>query len=118
MRWPRVFTGSLEDYVKTARAKLTLVDTPLPFDIGARVECRYSEPDSDVSIGDLFDSSESGSDDDDGRWAPGVVIAHHYREASFDVEYYAPYQVRLDSGNLIYVKDPPKQMRAIAQSDP
>ena len=117
-RKARRATGSLEDYVKTARAKLTLVDTPLPFDVGTRVECRYAESDSDVSIGDLFDSSESGSDDDDGRWAPGVVIAHHYREASFDVEYYAPYQVRLDSGNLIYVKDPPKQMRAIAQSDP
>ena len=34
--------------------------------------------------------------------------------SSMDVGYYAPYQVRLDSGALIYVKDPPKQMRAIA----
>ena len=80
----------------------------------------------------MFDSSDSGSesgsessdgddddDDDDARcWAPGTVIAHHYREASMDVGYYAPYQVRLDSGNLIYVVDPPKQMRAIAQSEP
>ena len=111
--------------------KLTLVDTPLPFDIGARVECRYTESDSDVSIGDLFDSSDSGSesgsessddddddDDDDGCWAPGVVVAQHYREASMDVGYYAPYQVRLDSGGLIYVEDPDEQMRAIAQSEP
>ena len=83
------------------------------------------ESDSDVSIGDLFDSSDSGSessssddDDDDGCWAPGTIVAHHYREASFDVGYYAPYQVRLDSGGLIYVVDPPEQIRAIAQSDP
>ena len=107
----------------------------MPFDIGARVECRYAESDSDVSIGDLFDSSDSGSEsgsessddddgvrtvdsDDEGCWAPGVVVAHHYREASFDVGYFAPYQVRLDSGGLIYVVDPPEQIRAIAQSEP
>ena len=126
LRWPRVFTTPLEGCVETARAKLTLVDTPLPFDIGARVECRYAESDSDVSIGDLFDSSDSGSesgsessdddddDDDDGCWAPGVVVAQHYREASMDVGYYAPYQVRLDSGGLIYVVDPAEQIRAVA----
>jgi len=120
LRWPRVFKGSLEGCVETARTKLTLVDTPLPFDVGARVECRYAESDSDVSIGDLFDSSDSGSessssddDDDDGCWAPGTIVAHHYREASFDVGYYAPYQVRLDSGGLIYVVDPPEQIRPI-----
>ena len=38
--------------------------------------------------------------------------------SSMDVGYYAPYQVRLDSGGLIYVEDPDEQMRAIAQSEP
>ncbi len=74
----------------------------------------------------LYGSESSDDDDgvrtvdsdDEGCWAPGVVVAHHYREASFDVGYFAPYQVRLDSGGLIYVVDPPEQIRAIAQSEP
>ena len=63
-------------------------------------------------------SRRESADDDDGCWCPGTVVAHHYREASFDVGYYAPYQVRLDSGGLIYVVDPAEQIRAVAQSDP
>ena len=63
------------------------------------------------------ESSDDDDDDADGCWAPGVVVAQHYREANMDVGYYAPYQVRLDSGGLIYVEDPAEQIRA-AQSEP
>ena len=61
--------------------KLLLSRVSLRFAVGARVECWI------------------------GTWAPGRVIKLHYHEASFEPGYFAPYQVELDDGGLIYAPE-------------
>lgn len=51
---------------------------PLRFDVGAKVECNV------------------------GTFVRGTVIALHYREPDWPPGRYAPYQVQLDDGRLIY----------------
>lgn len=35
-------------------------------------------------------------------WAPGEVVALYYREDNWPPDAVAPYQIRLDSGSLIF----------------
>lgn len=58
----------------------------LRFKIGDRVECQT------------------------GDWSQGKVVKHWYRETYWETGRYAPYQVLLDDGDLIYV---PKDHRAL-----
>ena len=53
---------------------------PFRFELGARVEC-FGE---------------------DGEWSGGTVVAHHYREPEWPLEAWAPYQIQLDDGLLIF----------------
>ena len=53
------------------------------FPVGARVECLIS----------------------DDTWVPGRVIKLHYHESGFEPGYFAPYQIELDDGKLIYAPD-------------
>ena len=55
----------------------------LRFDVGSRVECCV------------------GTD----HWEPGTVVALWYTEEGFPPGFYAPYQVELDMGNLIFAPD-------------
>jgi hypothetical protein len=55
----------------------------LRFDVGSRVECCV------------------GAD----HWEPGTVVALWYTEEGFPPGFYAPYQVELDMGNLIFAPD-------------
>ena len=52
------------------------------FKIGAKVECAM---------------------DEDGKRARGTVIDHFYREPGWPPAHWAPYQVQLESGDLIFV---------------
>ncbi len=63
----------------------------LRFAVGARVECRIS----------------------DDTWVPGRVVALHYQEPGMGPTTFAPYQVELDDGRLIYApEDDDKCIRA------
>ena len=55
----------------------------LRFEVGKRVECCV------------------GKD----HWEPGTVVALWYTEEGFPPGFYAPYQVELDMGNLIFAPD-------------
>ena len=55
----------------------------LRFEVGSRVECCV------------------GKD----HWEPGTVVALWYTEEGFPPGFYAPYQVELDMGNLIFAPD-------------
>ena len=39
------------------------------------------------------------------KWAPGRIIKLHHHEASFEPGFFAPYQIRLDDGGLIYAPE-------------
>ena len=42
---------------------------------------------------------------DEGRWASGTVIQLWYTEEGFAQDFYAPYQVELDEGRLIFAPE-------------
>ena len=64
------------------QGKLLSLDVSLRFAVGARVECARGD-----------------------TWAPGRVIKLHYHEAGFEPGFFAPYQIELDDGGLIYAPD-------------
>ena len=66
----------------TCQGKLLSFDVSLRFAVGARVECARGD-----------------------TWAPGRVIKLHYHEAGFEPGFFAPYQIELDGGRLIYAPD-------------
>ena len=68
---------------KLRYCKLLSFDVSLRFAVGARVECAR------------------GGD----TWAPGRVIKLHYHEEGFEPGFFAPYQIELDDGELIYAPD-------------
>lgn len=59
----------------------------LRFDIGDQVVCNTSE-----------------------GWEPGTIVDLWYRQQGFPPGFYAPYQVELDSGSLIFVPDDLEQL--------
>ncbi len=85
----RVFGGAhpttvgLENELRDARAVLHARETPLRFKVGSRVKCCV----------------------DEGRWASGTVIELWYTEDSFAQGFYAPYQVELDEGRLVFAPE-------------
>ena len=64
------------------QGKLLSFDVSLRFAVGARVECARGD-----------------------TWAPGRVIKLHYHEAGFEPGFFAPYQIELDDGGLVYAPD-------------
>ena len=71
-----------------------LDELALRFSLGTRVECRAAD-----------------------AWRPGTIVQHFYTQASFQGRY-APYQIRLDDGRLIYApKDEDTCIRAATQED-
>ena len=117
-----------EETLVNLYVKLKRLDTPLRFAVGTRVECNYGgnedsgddDDDSVISLGWLFDSSDSGSDysdsDTECEWSKavsGVVIKHHYRHPNLPTGFWAPYQVQLDSGYTIHAPlDTDRSIRA------
>ena len=85
----RVFGGAhpitvgIENELQEARELLRSRETPLRFKVGDRVKCCV----------------------DEGRWASGTVIELWYTEDSFAQGFYAPYQVELDEGRLIFAPE-------------
>ena len=75
--------GGLRDAQAELQGKLLSFDVSLRFAVGARVECAR------------------GGD----TWAPGRVIKLHYHEEGFEPGFFAPYQIELDDGGLIYAPD-------------
>ena len=75
--------GELANAQAELRGKLLSFDVSLRFAVGARVECAR------------------GGD----TWAPGRVIKLHYHEAGFEPGFFAPYQIELDDGGLVYAPD-------------
>jgi len=79
---PSSFWGS-GNCIRASSEVVTNQIKKLRFNVGDRVECKAA-----------------------GRgkcsWRPGTVIKLWYKETSFDVNFSAPYQVRLDTGSLIY----------------
>ena len=61
-------------YIKEA----DVATTTLRFAVGTRVECNC------------------------GGWEPGTVVKLFYRQSSFPAGTFAPYQIQLDNGKLIY----------------
>ena len=76
-------TMGIQRSLHNARGALRTRETPLRFKVGSRVECCF------------------GTD----HWASGTVIKLWYTEDSFAQGFYAPYQVELDDGNLIFAPD-------------
>ena len=75
--------GSLRDAQFELQGKLLSLRVSLRFAVGERVKC---------CVGG-------------GKWAPGRVIKLHHHEASFEPGFFAPYQIRLDDGGLIYAPE-------------
>ena len=61
-------------------AKIAREAGPFRFPVGARVECSVGEGDRRA----------------------GAIIKHYYREAAWPTDRWAPYQVELDDGMLIF----------------
>mmetsp|Transcript_128 Transcript_128/g.330 ORF Transcript_128/g.330 Transcript_128/m.330 type:complete len:525 (+) Transcript_128:52-1626(+) len=77
-------------YIKEA----DVATTKLRFEVGTRVECNC------------------------GGWEPGTIVKQFYRQSSFPPGTFAPYQVRLDNGKLIYAPiDEDRVCRAYAPPD-
>ena len=76
-------TAGIERDLQEAREVLRSRQTPLRFKVGDRVKCCV----------------------DEGRWASGTVIELWYTEDSFAQGFYAPYQVELDEGRLIFAPE-------------
>ena len=76
-------TAGIERDLQEAREVLRSRETPLRFKVGDRVKCCV----------------------DEGRWASGTVIELWYTEDSFAQGFYAPYQVELDEGRLIFAPE-------------
>ena len=74
--------GSLRNAQFELQGKLLSSRVSLRFAVGARVECARGD-----------------------TWAPGRVIKLHYHEASFEPGFFAPYQIELDDGELIYAPE-------------
>ena len=75
--------GSLRNAQFELQGKLLSFRVSLRFAVGTRVKC---------CVGG-------------GKWAPGRVIKLHHHEASFEPGFFAPYQIRLDDGGLIYAPE-------------
>ena len=58
-------------------------DVTLRFELGARVECKVGKK----------------------EWAPGAVTMHWFRQGDWPPGMFAPYQVQLDDGRLIFAPD-------------
>ncbi len=43
-------------------------------------------------------------------WAPGVIIAQYYKEPDWPQSMYAPYQIQLDDGRLIFAPQDTNQV--------
>jgi hypothetical protein len=83
----------LREY-RTTHAEVYSPPPPLRFGVGARVACLGAED----------------------EWCAGVVVALHYREPPWPVERWAPYQIELDDGSLIYAPvDDARCIRAAAR---
>ena len=76
-------TAGIERDLQEAREVLRSRETPLRFKVGSRVKCCV----------------------DEGRWASGTVIELWYTEDNFAQGFYAPYQVELDEGRLIFAPE-------------
>ena len=76
-------TMGIQRSLHNARGALRTRETPLRFKVGSRVECCF------------------GTD----HWASGTVIKLWYTEDSFAQGFYAPYQVELDEGRLIFAPE-------------
>ena len=76
-------TRGIENELQEARQVLHCRETPLRFKVGSRVQCCVDED----------------------RWASGTVIKLWYTEDSFAQGFYAPYQVELDEGRLVFAPD-------------
>jgi len=75
--------GSLRNAQAELQGKLLSSRVSLRFAVGMRVKCFV------------------GGD----KWAPGRIIKLHHHEASFEPGFFAPYQIRLDDGGLIYAPE-------------
>ena len=76
-------TVDIEDDLRKSRAALRARETPLRFKVGSRVKCCGGP----------------------NHWESGTVIKLWYTEDSFAQGYYAPYQVELDEGRLIFAPE-------------
>ena len=49
-------------------------------------------------------------------WGPGTIVVHYYSEPSWPPNSFAPYQIQLDDGRLIYApQDNDNVIRARAE---
>ena len=80
-------TSSIRQSLHLARVARCARETPLRFKVGSRVECCV------------------GTNRGEAQWAPGTVIKLWYTEDSFAQGFYAPYQVELDEGRLIFAPE-------------
>lgn len=80
------------------------VYAPLDSDSVVRREgsIRTRDPNLRFGVGDRVECFHGNNDGSGGRWEPGVVVALHYHEPRFGQGNNMPYQVKLDSGNLIF----------------